>query len=62
MAQECNIDVVVKTTWVKPVSLLICKYVKKRWVLKLVSNLTIARIYVKGRMQEKIKLSDIVEI
>lgn len=60
MATNLEINVTVKTTWVKPIVLFICRYVKKKWILKLLRNLTVAKVYMNGRLQAKVKLSAII--
>lgn len=61
MAQEIDLKVEVKTTWVKPVALFICQHLKKKWMLSLLYNLTIARLYIDGKLKAKIRFSDILE-
>lgn len=54
MATNPEIKMVIKTTWVKPVSIFICKYIKKKWALRLISKWPIAYIYANGKLVSRV--------
>lgn len=55
MAQS-EIKLEVETTWVKGVSIFICRYIKSRWLLRKLCKLTVANIYLNGKVIEIKKL------
>lgn len=57
MAQS-EIKLEVETTWVKGVSIFICRYIKSRWLLRKLCKLTVANIYLNGKLLKKITLGE----
>lgn len=61
MAQVEDLKIEVRATWVKHITLFICRHVKKRWVLRLFLDFTIARLYVNGKSKGDITLGEFMQ-
>lgn len=60
MATNLEIVIKIKTTWVKGITIFICRYIKKKWVLNLFRRLIIVRIYANNKHVKSIRLSEII--
>jgi hypothetical protein len=55
---QAEIKVEVKATWVKDVSIFVCRYIKSKWLLRQLCKLTVAKIYCNGKLSKKVTLGE----
>jgi hypothetical protein len=58
MATNPELNIKIKTTWVKNASLFVCRYIKLKWLLRILARLTIAKVYCEGKLISKVKLGE----
>ena len=61
MAKEINVEIEVKSTWIKPIFVFVCKYIRSSWLLGKLSNFTLSKIYINGKFSRNVTIKEVLE-
>lgn len=57
---KTEIEVELRTTWIKYFVIFLCKYVKSKFILSKLFKTTIAKVYINGSLNEKINIERLI--